>query len=141
MFCNGHDAPELAAVHAQCFANDKAWSTNFFYQQLKNPAVIGLAEHDGKGIVSFGLFQLAGGTGDVLTFATRPDRQGQGLGKKILAGFIGLVPAKIKLWLEVAPDNAAAIHLYKKMGFGEQTTRANYYGTGQAAMLLMFEKL
>ena len=140
LFCNPWQADELAALHAACFVGDDVWSANFMLQQLKNPAVVGLAAHDGKSILSFGLFQMVEDMGDVLTLATLPKHRRRGHAKDILTAMVGLLPSGGKLWLEVADNNATAMDLYKNIGFHETTTRPNYYGDGQAAKLLMLQK-
>ena len=41
-----------------------------------------------------------------------------------------------RLTLEVRPDNAAAIALYRKLGFSEQGLRADHYGPGDDALAM-----
>ena len=140
LFCNPWQANDLAELHAACFVGHDAWSANFILQQLKNPAVVGLATHDGKKILSFGLFQIVDEVADVLTLATLPKHRRRGHAKAILTTMVGLLPPGGKLWLEVADNNATAMGLYKNIGFHETTTRPNYYRDGQTAKLLMLQK-
>ncbi|MDI9313491.1 MAG: GNAT family N-acetyltransferase [Hydrotalea sp.] len=148
LFCNPWLANDLAALHGACFRGDDVWSANFLSQQLKNPAVLGLAAHDGGKILSFALLQMVGDVADVLTLATHPDHRARGYASHIVTALLGFLPQGGKLWLEVATDNHPALSLYQKMGFGEVAVRPNYYRAAQhdgrdiarAAKLLMFEK-
>ena len=69
----------------------------------------------------------------VVGFYIRPEWRGQGLGRAFLQG----VAAEIQkmgaegMILTVAPDNAAAIGLYKGAGFVDESFIRDFYGKGQ----------
>jgi ribosomal protein S18 acetylase RimI-like enzyme len=69
----------------------------------------------------------------VVGFYIRPEWRGRGLGRAFLLG----VAAEIRrmraegMILTVAPDNAAAIGLYKGAGFVDESFIPDFYGKGQ----------
>ena len=69
----------------------------------------------------------------VVGFYIRPQWQGRGFGRAFLLG----VAAEIRamgaegMVLTVAPENAAAIGLYKSTGFVDESFIPDFYGEGQ----------
>lgn len=65
----------------------------------------------------------------LLTIAVHRERQGQGIGRRLLARLIELVREMRmeSLLLEVRPSNERALELYKNYGFAEIGRRKNYY--------------
>ncbi|MEG1427189.1 MAG: GNAT family N-acetyltransferase [Oscillospiraceae bacterium] len=57
-------------------------------------------------------------------FTVRKDLRGKGIGRKIICQSIAQLPGKAygNVYLEVAGDNAAALHLYDTVGFEIQST-------------------
>lgn len=67
----------------------------------------------------------------LFNLAVKPDRQQQGLGKKLLQYLIDYLASNgvVTLWLEVRQSNTKARLLYQKLGFNEVDKRKNYYPT------------
>lgn len=92
-------------------------------------------------IYGYGVMSVAAGEAHILNLCVRPDSQGQGLGRKLLAHITALARrhGADTLLLEVRPSNIAALKLYQNMGFNEVGVRKGYYPAEQGredAMIL-----
>jgi len=127
------EAEALARVHAQCF--ERPWSGGDITKMFDNPAVACSAARAGD-IVGFVLFWIAAGDGEILTVAVRPDRRGEGLGRRLVEAAIVAAIARgaASLHLDVAEDNRAARGLYAKLGFLEAGRRKGYYSAARGAV-------
>ena len=67
--------------------------------------------------------------GDITNVAVEKNSQNQGIGKKLLEEMFQRTQKAgvCRLFLEVRAGNAAALHLYEKMGFVQMGIRKNYY--------------
>jgi ribosomal-protein-alanine N-acetyltransferase len=121
------DLPRLAAVQAASF--DVPWSTEALAATLAGGGVLALvAEADG-GTHGFVVARIAAGEAEILTLAVDPARRRRGLGERLIAAALdaaGRAGAEA-VFLEVAVDNPAAIHLYEKLGFAASGRRPAYY--------------
>ncbi len=124
-------AGDAAALHALCFADP--WSAASIEGLVSAPNVLALAFEDEAALVAFAIFQSAAGDVELLTIATMPDRQGEGLaGHLIEAAILALAGAgNTRINLEVAEDNAPARSLYRRLGFVADGRRAKYYKSGR----------
>jgi ribosomal-protein-alanine N-acetyltransferase len=115
---------DLAATHAAAFVTTRPWSKTEFSDLLAGQGVILLG--DAK---SFLLARVIGDEAEVLTLATHPDYQRQGLAQAVLHSFqtqtrcLGVAT----VFLEVADNNHAAKALYLKEGFTLAGHRPRYY--------------
>jgi len=121
----------LAELHAQAFTTPPPWSAAAFAATLARPECFVLSEPGG-----FLLASVAAGEAEVLTLAVAPLARRQGIGRRLVAGFLAVAAARgaqVAL-LEVAADNRAALALYRGAGFAEVGRRHGYYRTpeGQA---------
>lgn len=77
--------------------------------------------------------------GHVKDLAVRPDKQGVGIGRRLLRRALvtlvvqGAAVAK----LEVRPSNEAAVGLYRSEGFEPLRRVPGYYGDGEAALVML----
>jgi ribosomal protein S18 acetylase RimI-like enzyme len=69
---------------------------------------------------------------EILSIGVMPDRQRQGVGKRLLQHFFdhGVSRKMARAVLEVAEDNAPAFGLYRDFGFAEFGRRKGYYKQG-----------
>ena len=69
---------------------------------------------------------------EILSIGVTPDRQRQGVGKRLLQRFFdyGASWNMAKAVLEVAEDNVPALGLYRDFGFAEFGRRKDYYKQG-----------
>lgn len=115
-------ARRLADLHAQAF--DTPWSVEAFAALLDQAGVFAMATADG-----FILIRVVADEAEILTLSVRPQVRRSGLGRALVEA--GAVEAArrgaVRLFLEVAEDNAAARALYAQTGFIEAGRRAGYY--------------
>ncbi|PZO05648.1 MAG: ribosomal-protein-alanine acetyltransferase [Alphaproteobacteria bacterium] len=115
-------AERLANLHAQAF--DAPWSVEAFAGLLDQAGLFTMATDEG-----FILIRAVADEAEILTLAVRPQARRSGLGRALVEA--GAVEAArcgaVRLFLEVAEDNAAARALYARTGFVEAGRRAGYY--------------
>lgn len=117
------DSAVLAALHARAF--DEPWSERTLSALLGSPGVFAwLAEGAG-----FALARAAADEAELLTIAVDPGRRRSGMGAALLEQVIvtALAAGAAQLFLEVAVDNAPALGLYARAGFGRVGRRRGYY--------------
>jgi ribosomal-protein-alanine N-acetyltransferase len=122
-------AEELARLHAGLF--DQAWDTGAFQGLLNHPGSTAFLARLGTPPEPIGFIvgQLAADEAEILTLGVRADRQRHGIGRRLVEA-LGRAAKKAevrRLFLEVAATNAAALGLYKSMGYQEVGRRKGYY--------------
>lgn len=86
--------------------------------------------------------QAIAGEAELLTIAVDPAARRQGQGGYLLQAFIerARLLGSERAFLEVAADNAPAIHLYTRAGFDQTGRRKGYYhrpdGTREDALVM-----
>lgn len=114
----------LAKTHAAAFTQSRAWAAVEFADLLSNRFI-----HAVGNAKSFALFQVIGDEAELLTIATHPNFQRQGLARACMqewhskAKFLGATRA----FLDVAADNLPAITLYENSGYRACGLRKAYY--------------
>ncbi|HYC98924.1 GNAT family N-acetyltransferase [Brevundimonas sp.] len=119
-------AARLAAIHAAAFAgpHDAPWSEAAFTALLEQPGVFPVEATDG-----FILMRTVADEAEILTLAVRPAARRAGLGGRLVGEGVRAAAARgaVRVFLEVAEDNAAARALYARAGFTEAGRRPGYY--------------
>lgn len=119
----------LAAIHKAAFPHDP-WSCTDFAGLISDPSSVLVARPEG-----FILLRIVLDEAEILTFAVAPNAQGQGVGAALLT--LALAQAKscgvVRVFLEVAANNAAACALYSRAGFVQTGIRKGYYACPKAA--------
>jgi len=121
----------MATLHACAFAGQgRAWGAQEFDTLMKHDLVFAVYEPQ-----AFALGRVIAGEAEVLTLATHPNFQRQGLARACLAKYEAqaIVRSADMSFLEVAVDNAAALGLYLSAGYARAATRAGYYKRAGAA--------
>ncbi|MBU1384109.1 MAG: GNAT family N-acetyltransferase [Alphaproteobacteria bacterium] len=137
---DAEQAARLASIHAGAFTgpHDAPWSAAAFADLLDQAGVFAVEAADG-----FILMRAVADEAEILTLAVRPEarRGGQGgrlVGEGVLAA---ATRGAVRVFLEVAEDNAAARALYARAGFAEAGRRPGYYagadGGRRDALLLV----
>lgn len=123
----GKDETEaLAAVHWQAFS--PGWSAAELSELLDGPGTFALLAED-TAPVGMILCRAAAGEAEILTLAVVPQARRRGVAKALTLAAAGLArQAKAEeMFLEVAVDNLAAVHLYESIGFRRAGLRRGYY--------------
>jgi ribosomal-protein-alanine N-acetyltransferase len=142
---NNADLAALARLHAACFAED-AWDSAALATVL---AMLGTEGHvacsETAEICGVLITQCLGEDAEILTLGVAPALRRQGIAQALLADFFARArdAGAVRVVLEVAADNAAALALYQSLDFVRQGTRQNYYrraaGTNMDAWRLRLE--
>lgn len=129
----------LARVHAAAFTQDRPWSADEFAGLLGSRGVILCGDAR-----SFLLGRVVADEAEVLSVATDPAHQRQGLARAALAEFehAAREAGAARAFLEVAADNLPAKSLYLRHGFIQVAERPRYYArkTGASVAALIMQK-
>lgn len=82
--------------------------------------------------VAFALGRVTADEAELLGLGVLPDARRCGLGERLLESAMATAAGRgaVRMVLEVAETNAAALALYRKAGFERAGTRPSYYGDG-----------
>lgn len=114
----------MADIHARAMTVPAPWTVPTMKGFLSAPGAVFV--HDRVG---FALGRVIADEGELLTIAVDPDAQGRGSGRTSLRRFIDACRKQgaLRIFLEVAAENAAALGLYTSTGFVETGRRRAYY--------------
>lgn len=114
----------MAVLHAAAFTQSRPWSTSEFAGFLGQPSCFTVGDNR-----CFALIRTIVDEAELLTIATHPDYQNQGLATKIMGNWLHLAAQRgaARAFLEVAADNQVAIALYARSGFSPCGRRPGYY--------------
>jgi [ribosomal protein S18]-alanine N-acetyltransferase len=139
------DVDDLAAVHADAF--QRTWSAHDFTAMLTDPSIFALAVRlrswfGPRRLVGFVLVRFAADEAEILTIATGSRHRRRGYGRMLMDDVIRRLYREhiATLFLEVERGNAAAVSLYRSLGFEVAGERKNYYASpeaGDATALVM----
>jgi ribosomal protein S18 acetylase RimI-like enzyme len=68
-----------------------------------------------------------------------PEFQGKGIAREVLTNLLYELRDVSRVDLVTHPQNAA-LHLYKSLGFVEESLHENFYGDGEPRVILVFER-
>ncbi|WP_170583123.1 ribosomal protein S18-alanine N-acetyltransferase [Ruegeria arenilitoris] len=120
---------EMAETHGAAFTQSRPWTNDEFADLLASRFT-----HVVGNKTAFALIQVIGDEAELLTIATHPDHQRQGLGRACMQAWHDRAHdlGARRAFLEVASDNAAAIALYQSCGYARCGLRPGYYRRGKA---------
>lgn len=131
---------QMAEIHAACFITPRPWSAAEIADLLASTLCFFIAVPSG-----FLMGRVVAGEAELLTLAVMPVARQRGIGGQLMAGFLTECRARgaDSVFLEVAENNPAALHLYARMGFAQTGRRPAYYhppqGPAVAALILAHE--
>lgn len=147
---NSNDLEQVVRINRLCLPENY---TNYFFMELHKrfPETFLVAEENGEivgyvmcrietGLLGFG-FRGIIKKGHVVSIAVLPTHQRKGIGQALMIETMEnmrLYNAK-QCFLEVRVSNAAAVNLYKKLGFHITRTIRGYYVDGEAAYVMSRE--
>lgn len=131
------DSGALARLHREDFV--RPWSAEEFAALIAQEAVfgfkavaVGAARRHPAGFV---LARLAAGEAEILSIAVARASRRRGLGRQLMDAVLRHLHSERaeSLFLEVDESNAAAIALYRRLGFREVGRRSAYYRSAAGA--------
>ena len=132
-----HEADALADIHGQGFA--RTWSGEDFATLLAQPTNFALAvRREGifgtRRMMGFALVRVVADEAEILTIAVRRSARGHGYGRMLMEEALRrLYRDRIATcFLEVNRSNAAAVGLYRSLGFVVAGERRRYYSEATA---------
>ena len=121
------DVPFISRLEEETFS--MPWSADSFLEMIsKEDARYYVAEEDGRLLGGCGVLMIAGG-GNITNVAIAPEARNRGIGTALLRHLMaeGDREGLTAYTLEVRVSNAAAIHVYEKLGFVSAGVRPGFY--------------
>ncbi|MEC4726184.1 GNAT family N-acetyltransferase [Shewanella sp. D64] len=137
-----NDLQGVDALEQRCF-HDHSYPDFFFRQALDCwPAGFLVAKDNSANVVGY-LLATSGAEPHLcwlLSLAVCDKQRGKGIGRKLISHLLAHLPAGVtQLQLTVAPDNGAQ-SLYLKLGFIQTGFESDYFGEGEARLLMSYFK-
>jgi ribosomal-protein-alanine N-acetyltransferase len=132
------DLDAIMALEAAGF-DHAGWSRDSWSGELTEPDRQVLAYRDADHrIVAVATLHIVEDFADLLRVVVAPERRGQGIARKLLIASILMAQAAgaVRILLEVEVDNAPALAVYARLGFGPIDRRRDYYGPGLHALVM-----
>lgn len=132
------DVPEVAALERQIFT--MPWSENGFLSSLQSQDTLYLiARREGR-LLGYCGFLQSFDEADITNVAVAPEERGRGVAYEMLSELMqrGRERGVMRYTLEVRIGNAAAVHLYQKLGFISAGIRKNFYEKPREDALIMW---
>lgn len=126
------DLPAVAALHACCF--DEPWQPALIGRIAQAPGGFGLLWRSGEAPQGFVLGRTNHARAEVVSLGVAPSARQRGIARALMHAAIERVSRRglRELYLEVAEDNAAALCLYRALGFAPVGRRPGYYAKPEA---------
>jgi len=126
---------EVAAALHEAAGFDEPWTARAFADLLTMPGAAGCVVSANAEPIGLVLWRVAADEAEILTIGILPDRRRRGTGRHLLGAAMDAAAAggARRLFLEVAVDNAAAIGLYRALGFTDRGRRTGYYRRANGA--------
>ena len=118
------------------------WSREAFLEMItKEDAAYYVAESDGEIVGGCGVL-MAAGEGNITNVAVAEKMRNQGIGTKMVRYLMekGTQSGLSAYTLEVRVSNAAAIHVYEKLGFCSEGIRPNFYEKPVEDAMIMWKR-
>lgn len=120
------NATTLATIHKAAFQQQRPWAADEFAALLNSPLTLLCGDSR-----AFALVRVVADEAELLTLATHPRHQRQGLAKTLMQSWQTAAQARgaRMAFLEVAADNTSARRLYESAGYETFAQRPGYYST------------
>jgi ribosomal-protein-alanine N-acetyltransferase len=131
------DLPAMADIHARSFS--KSWNEDEIARLISGKGVEAFVVRThgaGNGEpCGFVILREAADEAEIITIATDPSMRRVGIGRALMGHAIRHLHGDrvARLFLEVGENNAAAVSLYRTLGFRQVGLRKGYYASGAAA--------
>jgi ribosomal-protein-alanine N-acetyltransferase len=129
------DLPSILRIERKAFGDD-AWDREMFFDYFAKPdgSVFLVAITEGA-VIGYALAWHCGNRAEIDSIAVAPDYRRHGVAVALLKRVIGVLRRRgiVSAGLNVRLDNAAAIGLYRKLGFQRVRRSNGYYEDGAPA--------
>ncbi len=127
------DVGSISTIETECFGAG-AWSEQLVREQLAAAHRIVLVADD----IAYGVVSVLGDVADLDRIAVLPFARRRGIAGELLEQLVEAAGGHgaVRVLLEVAADNVAAIGLYESYGFASISTRTGYYPGGVDAHVM-----
>lgn len=135
------DLEQVSRLEEETFS--MPWSISAFRDMVNHPdAYYFVAVEDKKICGTCGIRNLSG-EGELTNVAVRKEYRGCGLGQRLIAeALLEAQKAGMQAFtLEVRKSNAAAIHVYEKLGFVSEGIRPGFYEKPVEDAVIMWKRL
>lgn len=138
-------AGDISALHARLF--ERGWNSEEVSRLLEHPACfaqIAVVQQEPHAI-GYVLAQAAAGEAEILSIGVAERWRRQGVGRLLTEALVAEARRKgaHRLFLDVAETNAAALALYRQLGFTQLGRRKAYYlrddGERDDALLMVLD--
>jgi ribosomal-protein-alanine N-acetyltransferase len=128
----------LASLHQASFPPAERWDRVAFAALLDMPGCFACIHDADASPCGMALLRVAADEAELLTIAVLPQARGQGVGGALVRTALAECVRRgaSRVYLEVAPGNAAACALYRRGGFVEIGRRHRYYLDGSDALVM-----
>ncbi|MDE7282220.1 MAG: ribosomal protein S18-alanine N-acetyltransferase [Lachnospiraceae bacterium] len=134
------DVERISQLEEETFS--MPWSRDAFKEMIeKEDARYYVAELNGQVVGGCGLLLVAG-EGNITNVVIDKNVRNKGIGTKLLKFMIddGYLNGLNAFTLEVRVSNAAAIHVYEKLGFFSEGIRPNFYEKPTEDAMIMWKR-
>ena len=133
---NDDEMGDVAELHALCF--EPGWSADEILRLARRPgASVWLAREEGRGRdrpLGFLILSQVADEAEIVSVGVAPRARRKGVGDALVRLAIRTAQRERAhaLFLEVDENNAAAVALYRRLGFTQVGERTGYYKHGEA---------
>ncbi len=134
------DVPVISRLEEEAFS--MPWSADDFLEMIgKADARYYVAERDGQILGGCGVLMIAG-EGNITNVVVASEARNQGIGTAMLTYLLeeGRKEGLTAFTLEVRVSNAAAIHVYEKLGFVSEGVRPGFYEKPREDALILWKR-
>lgn len=124
------DIPEVITIEQQVYTHP--WTEGIFNDCIRVGYNCWVYVECNQ-LLAYGLVSIAANEAHILNLCVDPERQGQGLGKRMLYKLIQLSEERLSdsIFLEVRESNRVAQMLYEQEGFNRIGLRKDYYPSNE----------
>lgn len=132
------DVPHVHAI--DCAVSAIPWPRHMLHAELGKSGTLDIVCVIGNEVVGFILASRYADVWHVLNVGVRPDRWRQGIGRTMMQEVFERAQElpNLGLTLEVRVSNAAAIAMYRQLGFRDHGVRPGYYSDNNEDALIMW---
>ena len=136
------DVDAVVAIESEAFSSP--WSRDTFLNLVDRPGLELLVLEDrADGVVGYAVLWCILDQGELANVAIVPRLRGKGLGRFLMTRVLQIARERgvEALYLEVRVSNAAALELYRSLGFIEVGLRKGYYEDPKEDARIMMARL